>query len=65
MALQLDFFLTEEECELNALKKAIDEVRKSGDKVRKGTYARLNELNKECVELKSRLDILERYICRG
>jgi hypothetical protein len=65
MSLQLDFFLTEEECELHALKKSIEEVRKSGDKVRKGTYARLNELNKECVELKSRMDILERYICRG
>jgi hypothetical protein len=65
MAVQLDFFLTEEECQISALKKAVEEVRKSGDKVRKGTYARLNELNKECVELKSRLDILERYICRG
>lgn len=65
MALQLDFFLSEDECELIALKRAVEDVRRSGDKVRKGTYARLGELNKECMDLKCRLEILERHICRN
>lgn len=62
---QLDFFKTEEECEMDALRYSLEQVRKTTDKVRKGTYARINELTKESIDLKTRLEILERNICRG
>jgi hypothetical protein len=65
MALQLEFFKTEEECEMDALRHALEQVRKSSDKVRKGTYAKINELTKEAVDLKNRLEILERGISKG
>ena len=63
--IQLDLFRSKEECEIITLRNVIEEVRKSSDKVRRGTYARLNELNKECVDLRNRLEIIERNICRG
>lgn len=63
--IQLDLFRSKEECEIITLRNVIEEVRKSADKVRRGTYARLNELNKECVDLRNRLEIIERNICRG
>jgi hypothetical protein len=40
-------------------------VRTSLDKVRRGTYASINELKKENYDLKCRLEILERNICNG
>ena len=63
--IQLDFFKTEEECELDYIKQELKAVAESSTKVRKGTYARLNEIAKENYELKSRLEILERFICTG
>lgn len=65
LPLQLEFFRSEEECEILMLKKTIEEVKLSSDKVRKGTYARINELNKECVNIKVRLEIIESNICKG
>ena len=56
--IQLDFFKTDEDYELDALKITLD-------KVRKGTYARINSLNKECLDLKERLEIIEKNICKG
>jgi len=53
---QLDFFKDEEKYEIEILRTTLD-------KVRKGTYAKINSLNKECVDLKERLQILEKYIC--
>jgi hypothetical protein len=63
VVLQLDLFKTEEECEMDSLRQSVEAIRVSGDKVRRGTYAKLNELNKECVDLKSRLEIIERNLC--
>ncbi len=63
--IQLDMFKTAEECELDALRKCIEETKHSADKVRRGTYARLNELGKECIDLKARLELIERNICKG
>lgn len=63
--LQLDFFKTVEECEVDDLRKQLDETHRSLTAVRRGTYARLNEISKENVELKARLVILERHICTG
>ena len=62
---QFDLFKTREECEFEALAKAIDKVRVSSDKVRRGCFAKLNEVQKENTELKARLDIIERNICKG
>lgn len=64
-AIQLNFLMTEEECEMAALRKDVENLRKSSDKVRKGTYALINELNKECIDLKIRLEIIEKNICKG
>ena len=57
-AIQLEMFRSQEEIELETLRKTLD-------KVRKGTYARLNELAKENANLKDRLEILEKNICKG
>lgn len=65
LAVQLDLFKTPEECEMDALRRSIEDVRKSSEKVRKGTYARLNELVKDCVDLRFRLEVMERNICKG
>jgi hypothetical protein len=43
----------------------VEAVRTSLNKVRRGTYASINELKKENYELKCRLEILERNICYG
>jgi len=43
----------------------VSQIKQSSEKVRKGTYARLNEVTKECNQLKERLEILERYICHA
>lgn len=62
---QLDFFKSTEECEIEALRNDVKSVKISSDKVRRGMYARLNEIAKENVELKYRLEIIERNICKG
>ncbi len=61
---QLDFFKTEEQSEMDELRKSVESYKLSLDKVRRGTYAKINEVNKECVELKNRLEIIERNLCQ-
>lgn len=61
--LQYDFFKTDEEIALESLVESMERIKTSSDKVRKGTYASINEVKKECVDLKSRLEIIERHIC--
>jgi hypothetical protein len=63
--IQFDLFKTEEQLATDELRDLIEDVRQSGDKVRKGVYAKLNELTKECRDLKVRLEVLERHICKG
>lgn len=63
--LQLDFFKTEQECEIDDLRKSVDAIKMSSDKVRRGTYASINEIRRECYDLKSRLEIIEKNLCRG
>ena len=62
---QLDFFKTAQECELDAIRRSLDEKIKTLDKVRKGTYAEINGLKKRMLELEERLAIIERNICKG
>ena len=65
IAIQLDFLKTPQQCFEERIASDLDKVRKSGDAVRKGTYARLNEQKKEIDDLKNRLEILERFICKS
>lgn len=62
MLIQLDFF---EQDESKLLQSEIAKVREMTDKVRKGLFARHNELAKMFVELDSRLNVIEMFICRG
>jgi uncharacterized protein Yka (UPF0111/DUF47 family) len=62
--LQFDLFKSDEETKVDTLHKAVEDIKKSSDKVRKGTYARINELTKKCQELESRLAIMEKNICK-
>jgi hypothetical protein len=51
--------------ELEVCKIEIAAVKKSSDRVRRGTYAAISDLKKENYDLKCRLEILERNICKG
>lgn len=61
---QLDFFRSDEESEIIALRNQIEAIGASSTKVRKGCYAKIGELTKEVKDLKDRLQIIERHICR-
>lgn len=63
MVLQLDFFLSESECEIENLRKGQADLKKSLEKIRKGTYCEINMLKKVCLELSARQEIIERNIC--
>jgi|BogFormECP04_OM1_1039644.scaffolds.fasta_scaffold09511_1 hypothetical protein len=62
---QLDFFKTKEQCEIDTLRIELQAVKVSSDKVRKKLFAENGKLVKATVELRDRLDILERNICQG
>ena len=62
--IQLDFFKSSEQCEIEALRKSVLEVKTSTDKVRRGMYAKLSELTKQNNELRARLEILEMHLCK-
>jgi len=59
--IQLDFFLDDEAL----IRLEIEKVRESTEKVRRGMFARHNELAKHFVDLDERLRIIEKHICRG
>ncbi len=60
---QLDFFL-DEDPNISALRQEVANVRESANKVRKGIFARHNELAKLYLDAHERLEILERNICQ-
>jgi hypothetical protein len=62
---QLDFFQTVEETQVDKLIRIVDEIRLSSNKVRKAMFARDCEKEKRITDLENRLAILERNICRG
>jgi hypothetical protein len=62
--LQLDFFMTEDECELIALRKEIREIKETTNKVRKAMFARNGDLTKRQTDLEDRMKIIERNICK-
>ena len=59
---QLDFF---EPYTLSVLKNDLEVVKKSNDNVRKGIFARHNQLLKMYNDLQDRLQIIEKNICQG
>ena len=61
--IQLDLFRTDEESEIVALRQQIEAIGASSTRVRKGTYAKINELTKLVTDLSSRLEVIERNIC--
>jgi len=61
--IQLDFFQSHDE--LDILRDEIKFVKESNDKVRKGMFARHNELAKMMMNISERLEIIERHICHG
>jgi single-stranded DNA-specific DHH superfamily exonuclease len=63
LMVQLDLFKTKEESTIEAVLKQYDELKKSTEKVRKGLFARHNELSKQYTDLSERFQILEKYIC--
>lgn len=64
IAIQYDFFKTEEESELEALRKRVEEIDASSTRVRKGIYAKHGELYKIMMDIDDRLKIIERNLCK-
>ena len=58
---QYEFFKA---AEFKMLEEELDKVSKSADKVRRGTYANINELRKMIVEMKEDVDIIKRHLCK-
>lgn len=65
VVVQYDFLKTKEESWKEEIEKNIISVKTSSDKVRRGMYAKLGDLQKKNMELEQRLSILEKYICTG
>jgi hypothetical protein len=61
--LQLDFFKTEEQSEIEELRKSFEIVQKSSDKVRKKLFAENGKHAKIIDDLSIRLEIIERNLC--
>jgi len=61
--IQLEFFKTAEECEMEAMRKEIAGCLLSSEKVRKKLFAENGKLTKEVIDLKERLSHLERFVC--
>ncbi len=64
-AIQLDFFKSDEQCQIDQIRSDVNKIKTSSDNVRKGTYARINELKKELTDVQIRLQILEKFICEN
>ena len=69
MPFQMDLFETPHESLMRQRLEKVEAMalksKESGDRVRKGTYASINELRKQVVDLSARLEFIERAICRG
>lgn len=62
--LQLDFWMSEDACEMRQLRQDVDKYRISSDKVRRGVFSRVNEIGANIEDVSRRLEIIERFICR-
>ena len=62
---QLDFWHTIEETQVDKLIRIVDEIRLSSNKVRTGLYAENVALKKRVTELEERLSHIEKGFCYG
>jgi hypothetical protein len=65
MMMQLDFFESEQETEMKAMREEMARIEASTHKVRKSLFAKHGELAKCYLDLKQRLEIIERGLCNG
>lgn len=61
--IQYDLF-EEKPDEVEELRIQLEHVAKSSDKVRRGTYASINELKKVVMEMREDLDFIKKHLCR-
>ena len=61
--IQYDFF-EEKPTEIEEIRLELEHYAKSSDKVRRGTYASINELRKIILEIKEDVDLIKRHICQ-
>jgi len=64
-AIQLDFWKSKEECEMDSLRLEMASVKASTDKIRRALFARNGELTKRMLELETRLEAIEKGLCYG
>ena len=62
MLIQLDLF---EQDESVLMRKELEKIRLTCENTRKALFARHGSLSKLYIELDHRLNIIERYICKG
>lgn len=59
---QLEFY---QESKEEKLERKLEELYLQYEKIRKGQYAKISSLNKTINDLSSRMEIYDRYFCRG
>ena len=59
--IQLELF---EQDEITILRHKFNDLKDSADRVRKGQYAKLGDLQKKYDDLLTRMEVLERHICQ-
>lgn len=60
---QLDFFETKEQSLIKEIRQHFELVKESSNNVRKGIFARHNEILKKINDVSNRLELLEKHIC--
>ncbi len=65
VVVQYDFWKSQEESEMDALRHEMAAVKASSEKVRRALFARNGELTKRMLDLEYRLEVLERNICKS
>lgn len=61
---QYDFFLDRKESDIECLRREFSETRDSTNRVRKKLFAENSSLKKRVLDLESRLEHIERGLCR-
>lgn len=65
LAVQYDFFEDRKDSEITALRKEMNSVKNSADKVRRALFAKNAELTKRMLDLEYRLEVIEKGLCYG
>lgn len=63
--IQLDFFKSDEQCEIEALREEVRALKTSLDKQRRKQFSLIGEIGKGLRELEERYVIIERNICKS